>query len=267
MTALRSTITALTFALLTAHTALAGPPLITDDAGTVAVGKAELELNGSYTHDKETSGGIACETNATDAEMKISTGLHKDLGISLAIPYTIRAREKEDGALTGTSDGLGDMTLEVKYAFAELADLNLAIKPSLVAPTGRYSKGLSEGHWHGGLTLIASKEFADGAYALHANLGYEHHRYRTQTLRSTTHGNLWSGSIAGEAEVTKGLVMVADLGLASNPDKGSGELPVYALTGARYEINDLLDINAGVKFGLTGAEDDVTALYGLVLKF
>lgn len=267
MTALRTTTTAIVFALITAQTALAGPPLSTDDAGTVEVGKLEVELNGSYGYDRQRVAGVMCKTTTNDAEAKITTGLYQDLGISLAIPYTVSAREKEAGTLIGTADGFGDLTLELKYAFADLAGINLAIKPALVAPTGRYSQGLSEGHWHGGCTLIASKEFADGAYALHANLGYEHHRYRTHAIRSTTHGNLWTGSIAGEAEVTKGLVVVTDLGFGSNPDKGDHELPVYALTGARYEINDLLDINAGVKFGLTSPETDITALYGVVLKF
>lgn len=267
MSALRTTVIACSLTLVTAASALAGPPLATDDAGTVDVGSLEVEINGSYTTDKQRAGGTTCKASAADGEIKVSVGLYKDISGSLALPYTFNLREKEDGVLTNKTQGLGDLTLELKYAFAELAGINLAIKPALVAPTGRYSQGLSEGHWHGGITMIATKEFADGAYALHANLGYEHHRYRTHTLRSTTHGNLWAGSIAGEAEVTAGLVVVADVGIATNPHKGDHELPVYALTGARYEINELLDINAGIRFGLTSPETDVTALYGVVLKF
>ena len=267
MTALRSTTAALMFALLTASGALAGPPLATDDAGTVDVGSVEVEINGSFAYDRQRSGGTTYKATSSDSELKISAGIFKDLSGSLALPYTMSYREKEDNVLTYKTQGLGDLTLEIKYAFAELYGINLAIKPSLIAPTGRYSEGLSEGHWHGGLTLIASREFAEGQYALHANLGYEHHRYRTHAIRSNTHGNLWTGSIAGEAEVAKGLIVVADVGLGSNPDKGDHELPIYALTGARYEINEMLDINAGIRFGLTNPETDVTALYGVVLKF
>ncbi|MFA6822781.1 MAG: transporter [Geobacter sp.] len=267
MTALRTTATALMFALMTTSAALAGPPLATDDAGTVAVGSVEVELNGSYGSDRQRSGGISYKASSSDSELKISTGLYQDLSASLAIPYTFNLRVEEDNALTHKTQGLGDMVLELKYAFTELGGIALAVKPWLVVPTGRYSEGLSEGHWHGGGTLIASKEFSDGRYALHANLGYEHHRYRTHAIRSTTHGNLWTGSIAGEAELIEGLVVVADFGLGSNPEKNAHELPVYGLTGARYEMNDLLDINAGVKFGLTSSETDITALYGVVLKF
>lgn len=264
MTALRSTTLALSIAVFTAGTALAGPPLATDDAGTVDPGKVEIELNSSYGYDKHTVEGSTTKTNTADGEVKITTGLYKDLGISLAIPYLFNERSNVDGVISNT-DGFGDMTLEVKYKFAELAGFALAIKPSVIMPTGKYSNGLSEGRWQFGSTLIATKEFADGAYALHANLGYEYHHYREDD--GSQRRNLWSGSIAGEAEVTKGLFAVADFGLATNPDKTSNELPVYALTGLRYEINDHLDIDAGIKLGLTRPETDITALYGLVLKF
>ncbi|MGE0917268.1 transporter [Trichlorobacter lovleyi] len=266
MQPVHSTTLVLCLALVTAGLAFAGPPLATDDAGTVDVGKVEIELNSSYGYDKQTVNSSTTRTNTADGEIKITTGLYQDLGISLAIPYLFNKRSDVDGDIS-TTDGFGDMTIEIKYRFTELAGINIAIKPQLVTPTGSYNKGLSEGHWHAGVMLIASKEFADGKYAMHANFGYEHHNYRTPAIRHTTHGDLWSGSIAGEAEVVKGLFSVIDFGLATNPDKSLTELPVYALTGLRYEINDQLDINTGVKFGLTRPETDVSALYGLVLKF
>ena len=202
-----------------------------------------------------------------EAEMKITTGLYKNMGISLAIPYNINERVKEDNQLVGKADGFGDMTVEVKYAFAELAGISFAIKPSVIMPTGEYSDGLSEGRWQFGTTMIATREFEEGKYALHANLGYEHHDYRNDEARDSNRNNLWSGSIAGEAEVAKGLFAVAELGLATTADKTTSELSACALVGARYEINEHLDINAGVKLGLTKPEDDISLLYGLALKF
>lgn len=265
----RGIVTAAAVGLLmtSAGTALAGPPLATDDAGTVEVGKVEVELNGSYARDKEKSGGVTYRNSSSDAEMKITTGLYKNLGISLAVPYTISQRSKEDSQLAGKSDGFGDMTVELKYAFAELGGVNFAIKPTVIMPTGKYSAGLSEGRWQFGTTLIASKEFMDGKYALHANVGYEHHSYRTEDAKAASRSDLWSGSIAGEAKVMDKLIAVADFGLATPVDKGTSEVPAYALVGARYEITENLDVNAGIKLGLTKPEDDVSLLYGLVLKF
>lgn len=262
-TTLRSAAAVFACALMTAASALAGPPLATDDAGTVDAGKVEIELNGSYSRDKEHAAGVVTKSATSDAEMKITTGLYRNLGISLAVPYTVSERVRENGQLAGKTDGFGDMTVEIKYAFAELGGINFAIKPTAIIPTG--TSGLTEERWQFGTTLIATREFADGKYALHANLGYEHHNYDEDA--AADRGNLWSGSVAGEMEVTKGLFAVADFGLATNPDKGSNEPPVYALVGARYEINDCLDVNAGIKFALTKPEDDICALYGLVLKF
>lgn len=266
-TTLRTTAAVFVCALMTAGSALAGPPLATDDTGTVDTGKVEIELNGSYPYDKETNFGVTTKSSTSDAEMKIATGLHKNMGVSLAIPYTISGRVREEDQLVGKTDGFGDMTIELKYAFAELSGINFAIKPSVILPTGRYDAGLSEGRWQFGTTLIATREFNEGQYAMHANLGYEHHDYRSDEAKESTRSSLWAGSIAGEAKLMKGLTAVIDFGVATNPDKGSNDLPVYALTGARYEINDQLDINAGVKLGLTKPEDDISALYGLVLKF
>ncbi len=264
MKTLHATTLTLCFSLTTAATALAGPPLATDDAGTVAVGKVEIELNGSYGSDRHSMDGSTTKTTTMDGEVKISTGLYQDLGISLSIPYRFNERSTVDGDVSNV-DGFGDITLEAKYAFAELAGITLAIKPSVIMPTGKYSAGLSEGRWQFGSTLIATKEFKGGKYALHANLGYEYHHYREDG--GSQRRNLWSGSIAGETEIVKGLFAVADFGLATNPVKTSNGLPVYALTGLRYEINDHLDVDAGIKFGLTKPETDLAAVYGLVLKF
>lgn len=268
MTALRSTALVLCFVLAAAGSTLAGPPLATDDASTVDPGKVEIELNGAYSYNKEEKNCAHAKTTTVTGELKTATGLYPNLGISLSVPYTFTAHTHEtDGIVTKDlrGDGFGDMKLDVKYRFAELGGINLAIKPSILIPTGKYSAGLSEGRWQSGGTLITTKEFAEGRYALHANLGYEYRNCRLDDGSQRKH--IWSGSLAGEALIAEGLVAVADFGLSSNPDKTSYELPVYALTGLRYAINDHLDINAGVKFGLTRPETDVTALYGLVLKF
>lgn len=259
MTVLRTTIVSLLFALMTAGPALAGPPLVTDDAGAIDVGAVEIGIGGSYTRDREAS----TKTTATDAELTAGTGLYKNLSISMAVQYLVSERVKEDGILSGRTEGFGDITVELKYAFAALAGVSLAIKPAVIVPTGKAD--LTENHWQYGATLIATKELESGKYALHANLGYEHHTYDNDV--AGVRGNLWSGSVAGEMELAKGLFAVGDFGLATNPEEGAHALPVYALIGARYEINDLFEVNAGIKLGLTRPEDDFSALYGLVLKF
>ena len=253
--------------LCTVATVYAEPPLITDDAGTVDVGKVEFELNSSYIHDREQVNGVSVRHDVFDGETKLTTGLYRNLGLSLALPYTFSDRTEDDGNLTSTADGVGDMTIELKYAFAELAGIAFAVKPTVIAPTGRNSAGLSEGRWQFGGTLIASREFDEGTYAMHANVGYGHHDYRNDDAMACYRSNLWFGSLAGEARIAKGLTAVAEWGLSTTQDNSTHELTSYAQVGARYELNEHLDINAGFKFGLTRPEDDLAARYGLVLKF
>lgn len=265
--ALRTTAAVFVCALMTAGSAFAAPPLITDDAGTVESGEAEIELNVSSKYNKEATAEVTTKYSTLDTGVKIATGLCKNLGVSLAIPYTVNARVKENDRPATTSSGFGDMTLEVKVAFAELAGVSFAIKPTIIIPTGKDNSGLSEGRWQPGTTLIASKEFRDGMYALHANLGYEHHFYRTGEARAANRSGLWSASVAGEARVLKGITVVADFGLATTADRSTTELSAYALAGANCEISNLLALNAGVRLGVTRPEADVGILYGLTLKF
>jgi len=252
---------------LGAAQSFAGPPLVTDDTGTVEPGKAEVELNAGYTHDRESDNGVSTRTEAFDGEMKINTGITRDLGVSLAVPYLFSERVRESGQLARTNDGFGDMTLELKYRFFEREGLSLAVKPTVLLPTGRYGTGLSDGRFGFGGALIATREFGEGAYLLHANVGYEHHSFRTDLQREENRSDLWFGSLAGEAQVMKGLTLVTDFGLSTTQERSTSELCSYGLVGARYEISEFLDVNAGVKIGLTKPEDDLALLYGAVLKF
>lgn len=245
----------------------AGPPLLTDDAGIVDVGHLEVELNGSYAYDSDRLSGERVRGELFDGEVKLSTGVLKNVGVSLALPYTFSQRERIDGELTESSEGFGDMLFELKYVFFEQDGLALTLKPTVLIPTGRYGAGLSEGRWQPGVALIASQEFMDGKYALHANLGYEHHDYRTSEARAENRSDLWSASLAGEAKVLNKLTAMLDFGLARAGDTSTSTPAAYALTGARYELTEHIDLDCGVKVGLTKPEDDVAALYGIVLKF
>lgn len=257
----------LSLLLCSVATAYAGPPLITDDAGTVDVGNVEIELNSSYIYDREDVNGMSVRRNVFDGEAKLTTGLYKNLGISLALPYTFSDRIRKDGNLTSKADGFGDMTIEFKYAFADIGGIAFAIKPAVIAPSGRYSAGLSEGRWQFGGSLIASREFDEGTYSMHANVGYGHHDYRNDDAKACNRGDLWFGSLAGEARITKNLTAVAEWGLSTTQDSATDELTSFAQVGVRYELNEHLDVNAGFKFGMTKPEDDLAVRYGLVLKF
>lgn len=156
MSLLRRVIFGISLVVATTGSAFAGAPLETDDASTVDVGKFEVSLSGSYTRDKEGTSKVTSH----GAELGITTGLYKNLGISVALPYTFSSREKDSGVLVSKDDGFGDMSLDLKYVFAEVSGVNLAIRPGVVLPSGKSS--LTEDHVQYTAALITTREFNDG---------------------------------------------------------------------------------------------------------
>ncbi|NVN98089.1 MAG: transporter [Geobacteraceae bacterium] len=241
--------------------------LATDGAEPVEAKHAEVELNGSYLYDKSKNSGITTKSDSTDGDITVTAGIVKRLDIAVGLPYTSNAREKVNGELTSRSEGLNDMTVDFKYQFMEMNGLKLAIKPGVILPTGNTSKGLSDGHAGFAVALLGTGEFAEGKLLLHANAGYVSHNYKDVAVKNFSHGEVFNVSIACEAEIVEGLKLAADTGIATNTDRASNTLPVYALVGAKYEFNKHLEGYAGIRFGLSKPEADSTALFGAVLKF
>lgn len=249
-----------------AATAQAGL-LATDGAGTVEAKHVELELNGSYADDKENSGCLTTKSHSTDADITVTAGLANNIDVSLALPYTFSAGEKGNDTLTSRAEGLNDMTLQLKYQFLEYDGLKVSIKPGLILPSGKEKDGLSDGRI--GLTtwLIATKEFSEGKYAVHANAGYERHNYKDDAVDTSCRSDVFAYSLAGEAEVADGLKLQTECGILTNPDDTSNTPLVFVTAGGTYEITKIIEVYAGVKLGLTSPEDDATALFGFKLKF
>jgi Putative MetA-pathway of phenol degradation len=254
-------------AMLLAPQAFASHPLITDDAGVVEVKHAEIELNGAYNYNKHNDGGVTSRYESNEAELKITTGIYKDLHAAITVPYTINAWSSDDNIMAGRASGFGDMTFELKYKMLELYGVDFTIKPYTFIPTGKRSAGLSDGRWGFGGALIATKEFDEGKYAVHINAGYEHHNFHLVADRDANRLDLWSGSIAGEAEVFNGLKAMVNFGISTTAEKAVKQPAAFALVGVSYQLIKNLEINSGIKFGLTRGEDDLSLLYGITLKF
>jgi hypothetical protein len=69
------------------------------------------------------------------------------------------------------------------------------------------------------------------------------------------------------AEVAKDLNVVANLGMERNPDKTSNTDPVFLLGGLIYSITENLDVDFGIKAGLTKPETDISYLAGITWRF
>lgn len=243
------------FTLLSSATAaFAAHPLVTDDAGTMGTGKAQLELNGEYGHDREE--GVTTKT--MEGAATLSYGIRETVDLVVGLPYQ-HSREKSADA-TVSENGFADTALEVKWRFYEHDDLSMAIKPGLTLPTGDEEKGLGAGKATYSLFFIASQDMEP--WGFHLNLGYTRNE---NTLEEEK--DLWHASIAATAAVTENLTAVANLGVESNPDKLATTDPAFLLAGLVYALSEEFDLDCGLKYGLTDPETDYTVLAGVTWKF
>ena len=241
-------------------TTWAAHPLITDDAGTQGKGKFQLEVNGQYDSDKETTAGVETKSTGGQAAATLSYGIIDNADLVLNVPY-VWGKVTEDGVSTYDEKGLSDVSFEVKWRFFEKDGLSVALKPGISFPTGDDEKGLGTGKTGYHMFLIGSKEA--GPWAFHANLGY----IRNETKVVDEEKNLWHASLATTYEVVKDLKLVGNIGIERNTDKAADNDPAFFIAGAIYSIAENFDIDAGVKVGLTSSETNQSLMAGTTYRF
>jgi len=243
---------------------IAGPswaahPLITDDTGTQGKGNFQLELTGQYDQDKENVGGVSIKATGVETAATLSYGMIDNIDLVLSLPY-LWGREKENGSLVYKEDGIGDASLEAKIKVFEKEGFSLALKPGISFPTGDDDKGLGTGKFGGQIFFIASQEVEP--FAFHVNLGYIRNENDADERE-----NIWHASVAAAWEIVKDLSLVANIGVERNPDGEADDDPAFLIGGIIYSIAENLDIDLGVKYGLTDSEADISALAGLAFRF
>ncbi len=239
--------------------AWASHPLITDDAGTQGKGKFQLEVNGQYDSDKEMVGGVSVKSTGGQAGATLSYGVIENADLVLNVPY-VWGKVTEDGVSTYDEKGLSDVSFEAKWRFFERDGLSFALKPGISFPTGDDEKGRGTGKTGYHIFLIGSKEAAP--WAFHANLGYVRNENKADEEK-----NIWHASLATTYEVIKDLKLVGNIGIERNPDKAADNDPAFLIAGAIYSIAENFDIDAGVKYGLTSSETDLSLLAGMTFRF
>jgi len=240
--------------LVTAGSAFAAIPLITDDTGTQGKGKFQLEFSCEYGHDSEER--ITAKT--ADLSATLTYGIIDPIDIVLSLPYQIWHSDDSESETRGS--GISDLAIEAKWRFYEKEGLSLALKPGFTIPTGDEEKGLGAGKLTYYLYFIASKEI--NPWAFHINLAY---------IRNETKGDdrqdIWHASLASTVDLMKNLKLVGDVGVETNPESSSTTPPVYILGGLIYSLSENFDIGLGVKGGLTKPETDIAVRGGITWRF
>jgi len=240
----------------------AAHPLITDDTGTQGSGRFQLELNAELGDDEEG----AFSENGAEVAAVLSCGIADNVDVVLGFPWMHYEIEEGDVTLAD-EDGIGDLSLEVKWRFFEYEDrgLSIALKPGVTFPTGDDERGLGNGKLSGGGALLVSKEGVLGK--LHLNLGYMRHAYGAGEDDLLLHNDIWHASFAGEINVTADITAVGNIGVETNPEKNAEDDPAFLIGGLIYSVTDDFDLDAGVKWGLNDAETDTAFLAGIAARF
>jgi hypothetical protein len=232
----------------------AAHPLITDDTGVQGKNNWQLESNIEYGIEKENR-----EKYKTTLYTNILTfGYSDNIDLVLSLPYLW---EKDDlQSRIFKTNGISDLTFEVKKRFYENKGFSLALKPGLIIPTGDEGKGLGNGKMGYSLYLILSKEYEKLNF--HINGGYIRNENKNNERK-----NIYHFSIAAMYKIFGKTNIVTDLGSETNPDKDSDIHPLYGIIGVIYSPNDNFDIDFGYKAGLNSSETDGTYLFGLTFRW
>lgn len=235
--------------------AFAGHPLATDAAETVAPKSFEAETCVEFLMDKDN--GVS--KNTFFLQESITIGIIPKVDAFVSIPFASYKVEE-----LSRETGLNDFTLGAKYNFMNIDKIAIAAKPFIVIPIGDEKKGLGEGRTGFGLVAVASLEI-DKHISVDANLSMKHQGVKGEGVNSDY--NEFGCSLAGKFEATKELKVVAEF-VTAKPDSEGSKWASFITAGAVYALKDNIDLDFGVRVGLTkDTTDDIGLLAGVNFKF
>lgn len=223
-------------------------PLVTDMAETVAPSKFEAETAVEYHSDSAYSAFVIQET--------ISAGIIPKLDAFIAVPF---ASVKPDGV--SRESGLNDVIIGAKYNFLNVDKTAFAVRPFIKLPTGDDDKGFGAGAVGFGASLIASIEL-DKQISFDANLLLDHQ----ELSKGRDSVNTFGASVAGKLAVSNELKAVCELAVSDSDETGA-KAESFATIGAIYAAQKNIDVDAGIRVGLTKDSEDIAVLAGLTFKF
>ncbi|NND53505.1 MAG: hypothetical protein HKN56_00855 [Gammaproteobacteria bacterium] len=170
--------------------AIAGPPMATDDAGVLAQGGWEYTL--AYEAEQRDSGD-----SASAPSLEVAYGFNDELQGSVSI-----ARATVDEPGSGSRSDFDAIGFEGKWQFYAQDNLSLAAVPSYSLPLTSSStdRGIVDDVRVLSLPVVASWE--QGAWTLGGQVAYE---------AASSGPNAWFGGIAGGYQASEALKLLAEV--------------------------------------------------------
>jgi outer membrane putative beta-barrel porin/alpha-amylase len=228
-------------------------PLVTEDTGTQGRGKFQLELQFERARDHEVD---TTELSSNFATV-LSYGFHPAADVIVTLPYE-RASTTVDGD-TSKVRGRGDAAVDIKWRFYEHDNVSLAFKSGVALPTGDETRGLGTGKSNVSALLIAS--FSLEPIELHVSGGYIGNRNVADEKKHIRQISVGGWYAAGD------LKFAADVGTYTTVDRTLNRSTSFGILGLIYSPTETLDLDVGVKWGLTDPEVDRALLAGVTLRF
>lgn len=223
-------------------------PLISEDTGFLGRDVRQAEFGFEHSVSKS---GADVYSNAASAEF--SYGLLERVDVLISAPW-------QGWNSRGVSEsGLGDVSLETKFPVGEKGGWTLALKPGFSLPAGNERKSLGAGK--GGVWLYGIAGRTAGPWQYYLNAGYMFNRNSVDEVE-----NIFKTSAAAAYEVLPKVLLSGDLALETNTDKNSSTVPVSAVFGIIWSPYPALDLDAGLKLGLTEPAADLGLLLGFTLR-
>ncbi|OGC05001.1 hypothetical protein A2276_03510 [candidate division WOR-1 bacterium RIFOXYA12_FULL_43_27] len=208
----------------------AARPLVTDDYGTVELGKYELEAG----------------FNAVGFLSQIKRGMAPNIDLGLEIPYN-----------TSAVSGLADLVLHGKWRLKDFGeDEGVTVRVDAKLTNGDAARGLGSGFLDYGLIMILSKKL--GGLASHFNLGYV---VIGDAANSVTDDTFVYGA-AVENYFQNGIGLGAEIVGICCQIRTTANLQLCA----RYQASDSIRFDAGYSMALTDNSSNI-ATGGLTCAF
>ncbi len=210
-------------------------PTVATHANVVAVGWVEIETGLERDRFGDRTIGIGIPT-------VLKLGLAHRLQLTVELPL---------GSPPGTSLGLGDVAVGVKWRIAEDAPLlhEFAVLPSIKLPTGASSAGRGTGTTDVSLLAISSRTI--GALSIDLNVGITRRSGDGATAPKTA--TLWAASFGFELPGPWGWV-AEGFGYPGTSGPAGSPAIVAVLTGPTYTLRSSVALDAGVIVPLTGPQ-------------
>lgn len=238
--------------------AFAAHPLLTDDTGTQGAGNFQLEATGTWLSDQEDEAGEGVREVSSIAALVFTAGIAETLDVIVEVPY-VWTETKEAGQIT-KNDGFFDTIVAAKWRFYDKQKFSLAIKPSILLPTGDEDEGLGTGKIGYSGTFISTLETEHWAFDLH--LAYLHVENELDER-----ANIWYGSLATRFTVDEAWTLVGEVGATRNADRTDSSHPAFAQIGLIYSPTENLDLSVGFLAGLSDSEIDQALRAGTTIRF